>query len=192
MSPACGPPTSLSPLNVTRSAPAASRSRGVGSWARPKAAVSSSAPLPRSSMTIAPCAMGEAGELGRRRAPRRTRPARSSRGGRGARPSPGRRRGAPRSRPRGSGSSSRPRPAARRSAGRSRGSARHRRSRPARLARPRPRRPPASPTASATAAALLSVTSASSAPVSAMRCVLGGPEARGPRRPASRSNSSSE
>ena len=37
MSPACGPPTSLSPLNVTRSAPAASRSAGVGSWASPNA-----------------------------------------------------------------------------------------------------------------------------------------------------------
>ena len=35
-SPACGPPTSLSPLNVTMSAPAASRSPGVGSWASPK------------------------------------------------------------------------------------------------------------------------------------------------------------
>ena len=57
-SPACGPPTSLSPLNVTRSAPAARRSAGVGSWARPKRAVSSSAPMPRSSTTIAPCAVG--------------------------------------------------------------------------------------------------------------------------------------
>ena len=37
MSPACGPPTSLSPLNVTRSAPAARRSAGIGSWARPYA-----------------------------------------------------------------------------------------------------------------------------------------------------------
>ena len=54
ISPACGPPTSLSPLKVTRSAPAARRSRGVGSWASPKAAVSSSAPLPRSSTTSAP------------------------------------------------------------------------------------------------------------------------------------------
>ena len=35
MNPACGPPTSLSPLNVTRSAPAASRSAGIGSWASP-------------------------------------------------------------------------------------------------------------------------------------------------------------
>ena len=54
ISPACGPPTSLSPLNVTRSAPASSRSRGVGSWASPNAAVSRNAPLPRSSTTIAP------------------------------------------------------------------------------------------------------------------------------------------
>ena len=46
MNPACGPPTSLSPLNVTRSAPSASRSAGIGSWASPNAAVSSSAPLP--------------------------------------------------------------------------------------------------------------------------------------------------
>ena len=55
ISPACGPPTSLSPLNVTRSAPAASRSAGVGSCASPNATVSSSAPVPRSSMTMAPC-----------------------------------------------------------------------------------------------------------------------------------------
>ena len=54
-SPACGPPTSLSPLNVTRSAPAASRSRGhrlVGEAvaARCRAARRE----PRSSITIAP------------------------------------------------------------------------------------------------------------------------------------------
>ena len=35
ISPACGPPSSLSPLNVTRSAPAARRSAGIGSWASP-------------------------------------------------------------------------------------------------------------------------------------------------------------
>ena len=37
MMPACGPPSSLSPLKVTRSAPAASASRGVGSCGRPSA-----------------------------------------------------------------------------------------------------------------------------------------------------------
>ena len=52
--PACGPPTSLSPLNVTTSEPAARRSLGIGSWVSPKRAVSRSAPLPRSSTTIAP------------------------------------------------------------------------------------------------------------------------------------------
>ena len=64
MSPACGPPTSLSPLNVTRSAPSASRSPGIGSWARPNAAVSSSAPLPRSSTTSAPCRWAAAASAG--------------------------------------------------------------------------------------------------------------------------------
>ena len=53
-----------------------------------------------------------------------------------------------------------------------------------------PRRP-ASPTASASAAALLTVTSASSAPVRAMRCASAARK-RGPRRPSSRSYSSSE
>ena len=53
-SPAWGPPTSLSPLKQTRSAPDARRSIGVGSWASPKAAVSSNAPEPRSSTTTAP------------------------------------------------------------------------------------------------------------------------------------------
>ena len=41
--------------NVTRSAPAASRSLGIGSCARPNGAVSSRAPEPRSSTTTAPC-----------------------------------------------------------------------------------------------------------------------------------------
>ena len=50
---------------------------------------------------------------------------------------------------------------------------------------------PASPTASTSAAALLTVTSASSAPVSAIRWSSTARN-RGPRRPASRSNSSSE
>ena len=35
MKPACGPPSSLSPLKVTTSAPAFSASIGVGSWGRP-------------------------------------------------------------------------------------------------------------------------------------------------------------
>ena len=96
-----------------------------------------------------------------------------------------------RSRRRASGSSSRPRPAVRRPGARSRGSGRHRRSRPARRATTATPRRPASPTASASAAALLTVTSASSAPVRAMRCASAARK-RGPRRPSSRSNSSSE
>ena len=70
MRPACGPPTSLSPLNVTMSEPAASRSCGIGSWARPKAAVSSSAPDPRSSMTIAPWRCASSATAAADRAPR--------------------------------------------------------------------------------------------------------------------------
>ena len=58
--PAWGPPTSLSPLNVTTSAPAASRSDGIGSWASPYRSVGRSAPEPRSSTTIAPCAWASA------------------------------------------------------------------------------------------------------------------------------------
>ena len=52
--PACGPPSSLSPLKVTRSAPAATRSRTTGSLGRPSAERSTSAPLPRSSITGTP------------------------------------------------------------------------------------------------------------------------------------------
>ena len=52
--PACGPPSSLSPLNVTRSAPAATRSRTTGSRGRPNGERSISAPLPRSSSTGTP------------------------------------------------------------------------------------------------------------------------------------------
>ena len=66
MSPACGPPTSLSPLNVTRSAPAARRSRRhrlVGQTER--ARCRAGRPMPRSSMTIAPCAWASVGD-GRR------------------------------------------------------------------------------------------------------------------------------
>ena len=129
-------------------------------------------------MTIAPCSWASRGDLdrvGRLHEPGlrevRRMDAQHDRG-------PARRRAAPRSRRRASGSSSRPRSAGRRSAGRSPGSGRRRRSRPARRARPRPRACPASPTASASAAALLTVTSASSAPVSAMRCVLRGAEPR--------------
>ena len=48
MMPACGPPSSLSPLKVTMSAPAASVSRGVGSCGNPKRLRSVRAPLPRS------------------------------------------------------------------------------------------------------------------------------------------------
>ena len=52
--PACGPPSSLSPLKVTRSTPARIASAASGSRRRPKAERSSSAPLPRSSMTGRP------------------------------------------------------------------------------------------------------------------------------------------
>jgi hypothetical protein len=47
--PACGPPSSLSPEKVTRSAPAAIASRGVGSCGRPQASSPVSVPEPRSS-----------------------------------------------------------------------------------------------------------------------------------------------
>ena len=148
--PACGPPTSLSPLNVTRSAPAASRSAGVGSWARPNAAVSSSAPEPRSSTTIAPCACAAVGKrrgIGRLGEPLLPEVRRMDAEDE---PAPCRQRAPPRSPRRGSGSSSRPRPASRRPAGRSPGSARRRRSRPARRGSPRRRRDrPARPRARA-------------------------------------------
>ena len=49
--PACGPPSSLSPLKSTRSAPAATLARAIGSPAKPKRLKSSKAPLPISSMT---------------------------------------------------------------------------------------------------------------------------------------------
>ena len=138
ISPACGPPTSLSPEKTTRSAPAARRSAGVGSWASPKADVSSSAPLPRSSTTSAPCAWARCGERGRRPGDSDEAGHREvATGGRGG-PSPrGPRGAAPRSPRRGSGSSSRPRRAGRRPAGRSPGSGRRRRSRRARRARRR-------------------------------------------------------
>ena len=55
MTPACGPPSSLSPLNSVRSAPAAMLSRGSGSPGRPSRAKSKSAPLPASSITGTPC-----------------------------------------------------------------------------------------------------------------------------------------
>ena len=115
-------------------------------------------------------AMGELGERGRRRAPRRSPPGGSSRGGRGARA------GHPSARA-GSKSATRVRfvvptstsraPARRTISGMrtpppiSTSSPRDTTTRPPR---------PASPTASATAAALLLTTSASSAPVSAIRC----------------------
>src|SRR5258706_3883526 len=59
MSPACGPPRSLSPLKVTMSAPLASASCGVGSCGRPYCARSTRLPLPRSTASgrPAPCAM---------------------------------------------------------------------------------------------------------------------------------------
>ena len=183
MRPACGPPTSLSPLNVTRSAPAARRSAGVGSWARPNAAVSSSAPLPRSSTTSAPCSCASRASVGRigrldepdRAEVRRVDPQHQPRPPVGQRlrevgdARPVRRPDLDR--------------AARRRGGRSRGSARRRRSRPAPRATTaippptgqpdrRARRPPR----------CCSSTSASSAPVSAMRC-SSATRKRRPRRP---------
>ena len=123
-------PTSLSPLNVTRSAPSARRSAGVGSCARPNAAVSSSAPLPRSSTTSAPCSCASRASAADP-APPRTHRAGSSTGGPAAPVAPAHRPAAPRSRRRASGSSSRPRSASRRRGGRSRGSGPRHRSRPA-------------------------------------------------------------
>ena len=60
ISPACGPPSSLSPLNVTTSQPAASLSCGSGSRGSPNWARSTSAPLPRSLASGTPraCAIG--------------------------------------------------------------------------------------------------------------------------------------
>ena len=54
MIPACGPPSSLSPLNSTRSAPATTLSCTVGSCAIPNCSVASRHPLPRSSNTRTP------------------------------------------------------------------------------------------------------------------------------------------
>jgi hypothetical protein len=51
MIPAWIPPSSLSPENVTTSAPWSRTSRGVGSWGNPKRARSNKAPLPMSSFT---------------------------------------------------------------------------------------------------------------------------------------------
>ena len=68
-SPACGPPTSLSPLNVTMSAPAASRSDGIGSWASPYARVSGAARRSRGRRRRSRRGGGRA-----RRAPRRPAP----------------------------------------------------------------------------------------------------------------------
>ena len=50
MIPAWGPPSNLSPLNVTRSAPAAKVSAGVGSCGKPNRRRSTNAPLPRSTI----------------------------------------------------------------------------------------------------------------------------------------------
>ena len=64
ISPACGPPTSLSPLKQTRSAPEAKRSIGVGSWASPKAACRG-APRSRGHPPRRPRLVGHSGHLGR-------------------------------------------------------------------------------------------------------------------------------
>ena len=54
ISPACGPPRSLSPENVTTSMPASIASRAVGSCGRPQVSRSTSVPLPRSSISGRP------------------------------------------------------------------------------------------------------------------------------------------
>ena len=58
--PACGPPSSLSPLKVTRSAPCAIAWAGVGSAGRPNRVRSVSVPLPRSITKGTPCACASA------------------------------------------------------------------------------------------------------------------------------------
>ena len=169
--PACGPPTSLSPLNVTRSAPAARRSAGIGSWARPNAAVSSSAPRAEVVDDERAVRVGDRGErrrVGRLREPllaevRRVDPQDEPRPAvgehllevGGARPVRRPDLDQPRAGPR----------------GRSPGSARRRRSRPARRATDRDAAPPgeARPRARGRRRCW-STTSASSAPVSATRC----------------------
>ena len=169
MNPAWGPPTSLSPLNVTRSAPSASRSLGIGSWASPNAAVSSSAPLPRSSTTSAPsrcAAAARAGASGASTNPAWLKFDGWTRSTSRARPSS---RAASKSATRvrfvvPTSTSFAP---ARRTISGIRTPPPISTSSPRLTATP-PR--PASPTASATAAALLVTISASSAPVSATRC----------------------
>ena len=191
MSPACGPPTSLSPLNVTRSAPRRqplARGRFVG---QAEGGRLEQRPAPEVVDDDRAVRVGEAGELDRVGRLHEAGSARSSTGWTRrttvARPS---------------------------ASGASKSAARVRLVVPTSTSRAPVRRTisgirtpppistsspretatpclPASPTASATAAALLTVTSASSAPVSAMRCSSAARK-RGPRRPASRSNSSSE
>ena len=61
--PACGPPSSLSPLKVTRSAPAAIVSRTVASCGRPHWRRSTSVPLPRSTDQRQAARVGDGGQL---------------------------------------------------------------------------------------------------------------------------------
>ncbi|MCY1457289.1 hypothetical protein D9M71_745770 [compost metagenome] len=56
ISPACGPPSSLSPLKVTMSAPSFNASCTVGSLGRPQRVRSTRVPLPRSSSSGRPWA----------------------------------------------------------------------------------------------------------------------------------------
>ena len=171
-SPACGPPTSLSPLNVTRSAPAARRSRRHRLVGEPERAVSQERAGAEVVDDDRAVAVGE-----RRRAP----------AGSGASAKPvwrkfeGWTRRTTLARPSASGGSksSARGPVRRpdldqlraRPAGRSPGSGRRRRSRPARRGQRRHRRPARrGRRPERRAAALLFVTSASSAPVSATRC----------------------
>ena len=62
--PHCGPPSSLSPEKVTRSAPAAIVSRTVGSCGRPYAARSINAPAPRSTRNGTSARVRDRGDVG--------------------------------------------------------------------------------------------------------------------------------
>ena len=168
--PACGPPRSLSPLNVTRSAPSAIRSRTTGSRREAERARGrSSAPLPRSSTTGTPASRPIATSSGERDARREADDPvvagvdlHEER-----RPGADRARGSPRD---ACDWWCRPRAAALRSSPSRPGCGTSRRSRPARRARRRRPRSAASVfSASSTAAALLLTTIAASAPVSAHR-----------------------
>ena len=181
--PACGPPSSLSPLKVTRSTPRRS------DVARPRAPRrtarrSARAPLPRSSITRAPRSWAKRDELVERRLRGEADDAVVARvhAQHGARALASRRLEVAQV---GAVRGARPRPGGRRSRRGCRGCESRRRSRRARRARRSPRRRGAvAASASSTAAALLLTTSASSAPVSAQSasCTWRWRVARSPRR----------